>query len=116
MLKENRLQRNLILLFNAHLLPLFFRLFTQVHLLIDGSVKGQCITIDDPNILKMLKENRLQRNLILLFNAHLLLLFFLLFTQVHLLIDGSVKGQYITIDDLNILKMLKKIDYKEISG
>ena len=34
-----------ILLFNAHLLPLFFCLFTQVHLLIDGSVKGQYITI-----------------------------------------------------------------------
>ena len=32
-----------ILLFNTHLLPLFFRLFTQVHLLIDGSVKGQYI-------------------------------------------------------------------------
>ena len=34
-----------ILLFNAHLLPLFFHLFTQVHLLIDGSVKGQYVTI-----------------------------------------------------------------------
>ena len=33
---------------------------------------------------------------ILLFNAHLLLLFFRLFTQVHLLIDDSVEGQYIT--------------------
>ena len=33
---------------------------------------------------------------ILLFNAHLLLLFFRLFTQVHLLIDHSVEGQYIT--------------------
>ena len=33
-----------ILLFNVHLLPLFFRLFTQVHLLIDGSVQGQSIT------------------------------------------------------------------------
>ena len=33
-----------ILLFNALLLPLFFRLFTQVHLLIDGSVEGQYIT------------------------------------------------------------------------
>ena len=33
-----------ILLFNVHLLPLFFRLFTQVHLLIDGSVEGQYIT------------------------------------------------------------------------
>ena len=33
-----------ILLFNAHLLPLFFRLFTQVHLLIDGLVEGQYIT------------------------------------------------------------------------
>ena len=35
----------LILLSNAHLLPLFFCLFTQVHLLIDGSVKGQYITL-----------------------------------------------------------------------
>ena len=26
------------------MLPLFFRLFTQVHLLIDGSVEGQYIT------------------------------------------------------------------------
>ena len=34
-----------ILLFNVHLLPLFFRLFTQVHLLIDGSVEGQSITM-----------------------------------------------------------------------
>ena len=29
-------------------------------------------------------------------HVHLLLLFFRLFTQVHLLIDGSVEGQYIT--------------------
>ena len=28
----------------VHLLPLFFRLFIQVHLLIDGSVEGQYIT------------------------------------------------------------------------
>ena len=35
----------IILLFNAYLLSLFFRLFTQVHLLIDGSVEGQYITI-----------------------------------------------------------------------
>ena len=34
-----------ILLFNVHLLPLFFRLFTQVRLLIDGSVEGQSITL-----------------------------------------------------------------------
>ena len=34
-----------ILLFNIHLLPLFFHLFTQVHLLIDGPVEGQYITI-----------------------------------------------------------------------
>ena len=34
-----------ILLFNIHLLPLFFRLFTQGHLLTDGSVEGQYITI-----------------------------------------------------------------------
>ena len=33
-----------ILLSNVHLLPLFFRLFTQVHLLIDSSVEGQYIT------------------------------------------------------------------------
>ena len=33
---------------------------------------------------------------ILLSNAHLLLLFFHLFTPVHLLIDSSVEGQYIT--------------------
>ena len=33
-----------ILLFNAHLIPLFFHSFSQVHLLIDGSVEGQCIT------------------------------------------------------------------------
>ena len=35
---------HLVILFsNVHLLPLFFRLFTQVHLLIDGSVEGQYI-------------------------------------------------------------------------
>ena len=34
-----------ILLFNIHLLPLFFRLFTLGHLLIDSSVVGQYITI-----------------------------------------------------------------------
>ena len=34
-----------ILLSNVHLLPLFFRLFTQVHLLIDDSVEGQYITL-----------------------------------------------------------------------
>ena len=34
--------------------------------------------------------------LILLSNNHLLLLFFRLFTQVHLLIYGSVEGQYMT--------------------
>ena len=36
---------HLVILFSyVHLLPLFFRLFTQVHLLIDGSVEGQYIT------------------------------------------------------------------------
>ena len=34
-----------ILLSNTHLLPLFFRFFTQVNLLIDSSVDGQYITI-----------------------------------------------------------------------
>ena len=38
-----------IFLFNAHLLPLFFRLFTQVYLLIDGSVKGQYVTVRTQN-------------------------------------------------------------------
>ena len=33
-----------ILFYNVHTLPLFFHLFTQVHLLIDGSVEGQYIT------------------------------------------------------------------------
>ena len=38
-------RRHLSIFFhNAHLLPLFFCLFTQVHLLNDGSVKGQYIT------------------------------------------------------------------------
>ena len=40
-----QLPGDLVILFsNVHLLPLFFRLFTQVHLLIDGSVDGQYIT------------------------------------------------------------------------
>ena len=33
-----------ILLFKVHLLPLFFRLFSLVHFLIDGSVEGRYIT------------------------------------------------------------------------
>ena len=41
-----------ILLFNVHLLPLFFRLFTQVHLLIDCSVEGKYITISKGIYLK----------------------------------------------------------------
>ena len=37
--------RHLFILFSiVHLLPLFFRLFAQVHLLIDGSVESQYIT------------------------------------------------------------------------
>ena len=34
-----------IFLFDAHLVPLFFCLFTQVHLLIDSSAEGQYVTI-----------------------------------------------------------------------
>ena len=34
-------------LFDVHLLPLFFRLFTQVHILIDGSVESQYVTKGD---------------------------------------------------------------------
>ena len=40
----NRPGHLFILLSHAHLLPLFLPLFTQVHLLIDGSVEGQYIT------------------------------------------------------------------------
>ena len=40
----NRPGHMVILLSNVHLLPLLFRLFTQVHLLIDGSVEGQYTT------------------------------------------------------------------------
>ena len=41
---SSRLGHLVISLFNVHLLPLFFCLFIQVHLLIDGSVEGQYIT------------------------------------------------------------------------
>ena len=41
---SNRPGHLVILFSNVHLLPLFFPLFTQVHLLIDGSVEGQYIT------------------------------------------------------------------------
>ena len=34
------------LLFNVHLLQLFFRLFTLVYLLIDGSVEDQYVTLE----------------------------------------------------------------------
>ena len=37
-----------ILLSYVHMLPLFFRLITQVHLLIEGSVEGQYITFAGP--------------------------------------------------------------------
>ena len=39
-----------ILLFIVHLLPPFFYLFTQVHLLIHGSVEGQYITSLSPSL------------------------------------------------------------------
>ena len=41
---SSHLGHQVILLSHDHLLPLFFRLFTQVHLLIDRSVEGQYIT------------------------------------------------------------------------
>ena len=48
---------HLVILFsNTHLLPLFFRLFTQVHLLIDGSVEGQYITPSLPYYLSIAQE------------------------------------------------------------
>ena len=43
----------------------------------------------------------LKHLVIILSNAYLLLLFFCLFTQVHLLTDGSVEGQYITVGNGN---------------
>ena len=41
----NRPGHLVILLYHVHLLPLFFCLFTQVHLLIEGSVESQYITL-----------------------------------------------------------------------
>ena len=41
---SNCLGHLVIYLSHAHLLPLFFCLFTQVYLLIDGSVEGQYVT------------------------------------------------------------------------
>ena len=41
---SSRLEHLVILLSHMHLLPLFFRFFTQVHLLIDGSVEDQYVT------------------------------------------------------------------------
>ena len=43
---------------------------------------------------------------IFLFNVHLLLLFFHLFTLVHLLIDSSVEGQYVTNENKLISQLL----------
>ena len=41
----------LVILYSpTHLLSLFFRLFTQVHLLVDGSVKGQYVTYSWDNL------------------------------------------------------------------
>ena len=48
-------------------------------------------------ILSPTYSNCLGHLVILLSHVHLLLLFFRLFTPVHLLIDGSVEGPYITI-------------------
>ena len=41
---SSRLGHLFIILSHIHLLPLFFRIITQVYLLIDGSVEGQYIT------------------------------------------------------------------------
>ena len=44
---DSNLPEHLVILLSyVHLLPPFFSLFTQVHLLIDGSVKGQYITYE----------------------------------------------------------------------
>ena len=57
------------------------------------------------------------RHLVILFsNAHLLLLFFFLFTQVHLLTDSSVEGQYITIGLMNRVFTNGPWDWGSIPG
>ena len=47
-----------ILLFNVHLFPLFFRLFTQVHLLIDGSVEDQYVTKIPEKFVRLILQDR----------------------------------------------------------
>ena len=42
---SSRLGHLVILWSHTYLLPLFFRLFTQVHLLIEGSVEGHNVTV-----------------------------------------------------------------------
>ena len=42
---SNCLVHQVIQLSHVHILPLFFRLFTQVHLLTDSSVEGQYVTV-----------------------------------------------------------------------
>ena len=52
--------------------------------------------------------------LVILFSiVHLLSLFFLLFTQVHHLIDGSVEGQYITVSQTGVFNFGMATDLGE---
>ena len=55
---SNRPGHLVILLSHTHLLQLFFRLFTQVHVLIDGSVKGQSIRVPPVNYERYLVPQR----------------------------------------------------------
>ena len=58
-----------IFLFDAHLLPLFSCLFTQVHLLIEGSVKGQYATLRFEDLFNI-KRNMIAHHLIIRKERH----------------------------------------------
>ena len=76
----------------------FFRILAWVAE--TGATKGPKTSVCSWFSLRHPVSNWLEppRHLVILFSHfHLLLLFFCLFTQVHLLIDGSVEGPYITI-------------------
>ena len=59
-----------------------------------GQPKALCLPLA-LNLASCLQLTRTVLHLVILLNVHLL--FFCLFTQVHLLIDNSVEGQYITL-------------------
>ena len=77
-----------------------------------GSVAKPCVTEGPkPSVCKLILTQAsylwltktIYALVILLFNDHLVPLFFPLFTQVYLFIDGSVEGQYITREAISVL-------------